>query len=144
MASAAQLRKIWGAAREIGLEETDLRALVERVSGSTSISALSFAQAGEVIDSLVAMGARAGTGRRRPSGRRAAKGEIKLISGPMRALISELRSQLGEKWMRDEYFAGACKRQIKQEHPRTAAEGSRVVEMLKKRIAYEEGRARDG
>ncbi len=140
MASAAQVRKIWAAAREIGLEESQLRGLIEDQVGSPSVSRLSFAQAGQVIETLIALGARAGAGAQKPSGRRAGAAEIKLISGPMRRLIQDLRAQLGDPWTKDAYFGGACRRLIKTDHPRTGREASRVVEMLKKRIAHAESR----
>jgi len=140
MPSGAQLKKVWASARELGLEEQELRDLVEDLTGRRSIGSLTFAQARDLIDALVRMGASRGPGTRKPSGRRAAANETKLISGDVRDYIARLRAQLGDRWLQDNYFAGACRRVIKRDRPRTAAEGARVVEMLKKRVAYEEGR----
>ncbi|AJA42396.1 hypothetical protein AJ85_05735 [Alkalihalobacillus alcalophilus ATCC 27647 = CGMCC 1.3604] len=47
-----QLRKIWATAKELNLEEDDLRSVVSEVSGSPSISSLTFDQAKAVIDRL--------------------------------------------------------------------------------------------
>lgn len=141
MPTRPQLRKIWGAAREIRLEEEALRDQVEAIAGHRRISKLTFAQADQLIELLVRLGATAGPGKRKPSGRRRAKGETKLISGEVRALIEDLRGQLGGKWLEDPYFAGACKRLFRKARPATAAEGARVVEMLKQRIAHDEQRA---
>lgn len=140
MPTGAQLRKIWASARELGLEEEQLRDAVEDLSGSRSISGLSFRQARELIDNLVRLGATPGGGASKPSGRRTGEAEVKLVSGDVRRLIEQLRGELGGKWLEDPYFEGACKRVIRRPRPRTGAEGARVVEMLKKRLAHEEGR----
>lgn len=49
-----QLKKIWAAARELGLDEDLLRGLSLAVTGSESIAALSKAQAAMLIDELEA------------------------------------------------------------------------------------------
>lgn len=138
MPNRAQLAKIWAGAKEVGIDEPALRDLVEEISGSRSISGLSFAQAGDVIDHLVAAGARKG---RKPSGRRTAPGEFKILSGDQRDLIQDLREQLGGKWTEDRYFEGACRRVIKKPRATTAGNGARVIEMLKARLEYERSRA---
>lgn len=138
MPTQAQVRKIWVSARELGLDEPDLRALVEDLTGSTSISNLSFTQARNVIDAMVRMGATPGAGASKPSGRRADPSEVKLVTGGVRDLIQDLRNKLGGKWLEEPYFEGACRRVIKTPRPRTGAEGARVVEMLKGRLVYEQ------
>ncbi|WP_228730294.1 regulatory protein GemA [Brevibacillus composti] len=47
-----QRRKIFGMQRQYGIDEDDLRSVVEQVSGSRSISALTKDQAIKVIDRL--------------------------------------------------------------------------------------------
>ncbi|ALA68821.1 hypothetical protein GT50_00455 [Geobacillus stearothermophilus 10] len=47
-----QRRKIFGMQRQYGIDEEDLRSVVEQVSGSRSISALTKEQAIQVIDRL--------------------------------------------------------------------------------------------
>lgn len=137
MPTQAQVRKIWASARELGLDEGELRALVEDLTGSSSLSSLTFLQARNLIDTMVRMGATPGPGTVKPSGRRTDSAEVKLMSGPVRDLIADLRQKLGGKWVEDPYFEGACKRLIRRPRPRTGAEGARVIEMLKKRLAYE-------
>ena len=141
-ATRAQIGKIWGASKEIGLERDDLYDLVARVSGSRSISELSFEHARIVIDRLVALGARAGTPKPHPSGKPREPGVTDMIRPDQLTMIEHLRQQLGGDWMRPEYFDGACKRVIKRAQPRTVAEGVRVIEMLKQRIKHEERKHR--
>lgn len=138
-ANRGQIAKIWAGAKEIGIEEPALRDLVEKVSGNRSISALSFAEAGDVIDHLVSAGARKGS---KPSGRRMPPGVKKLLTGDQRSLIQDLREKLGGKWTEDRYFEGACRRVIKKPRPTTAGNGARVIEMLKRRLEHEKARAK--
>ncbi len=142
-ANDRQVSKIWAAAREIGLEREQLYDLVEQVSGGRSISALTFAQAGAVIDALVRAGARAGTMSppAKPHGRRPAANEVLLVTAEQRELIERLREQLGGDWLRDEYFEGACMRLLRRPRPRTAGEAARTIEMLKQRLAHDRSKA---
>lgn len=127
-----QISRIWAAAREIGLDKDGVYDLIERVSGGRSLRALTVDQAGAVIDSLVRAGA---SKPRKPSGRRLPKGVKKLLTGGQRDEIERLRGELGGKWLEEPYFAGACKRLIRAERPSTGHQGSRVIEMLKQRVA---------
>lgn len=138
MATPPQIRKIWGAAREVKLDADQVRDLAEQVSGERSVARLTFDQAGRVIDHLVALGATGGTGARKPSGRRRAANETPMISPGVRKYIADLRRHIGGDWVRDAYFEGACERLIGVRRPRTAGEGARVVEMLKQRLAYQQ------
>lgn len=145
MATHPQLRRIWAAARELSLDETGLRDLVEQLSGQRSISKLPPAQVRELIDLLVQAGARPPANTpRKPSGRRKAPGEIQLITGEQRDYILDLRRQLGTDWERDRYFEGACQRLLKRPRPRTAGEGARVIEMLLRRLEHNRTRQSNG
>ncbi len=141
MPSKAQLKKIWASARELDLEEQELRDLVQSVSGSASISGLTYAAAGEVIEELVRLGATESPAYRprKPRGRKTEDGEILLITGAQREYIQDLREKLGGDWTRRRYFEGACKRLIRKPHPRTAGDAARVIEMLKARLNHQEG-----
>jgi hypothetical protein len=148
MPTNPQLKRIWAAAREVGLEEADLRDLVERCSGQRSISALTTEQAIPVIDALVRLGASApanATGRRRasrPSGTRKPEGVTQLMTPGQATLIDTLRSELGGDWARDEYFAGAVNKRLGKSRPATAGEAAQVIEMLKGRRSYNRRAAR--
>lgn len=143
-----QIPKIWAAAREVGVEEPQLRDLVARCSstGSNSIRALNAAEANNVIDALVRLGASSSTGgrggKRRPSGRRKADGETQMITPRQVEEIARRRAELGEDWIRDEYYAGACRKRLRKDRPATAAEGAKVIEMLKQVLAHERRKAR--
>lgn len=140
MATAPQLRKIWGSARELGLGEEELRDVVERVTAQRSISALTCAQARDVIDQLVRLGATPGAQAdqpRKPSGRRRPEGVAALITPDQRALIEDLRAQLGGNWTRDSYFEGACKRLLRRPRPASSGDAARVIEMLKRRLEHD-------
>lgn len=50
--TGGQLRMIWMTAKDKGLDEDTLRALVNRETGSTSISKLTKAQAAQVINAM--------------------------------------------------------------------------------------------
>jgi hypothetical protein len=144
MPTAAQTKKIWASAREVGLEESELRDLVFTLSGARSISKLSDFHARELIDLLVRGGARKGTPKPKPSGRRKAPNEVQMITPGQRTEIERRRTALGGDWLRDEYFAGACRKRIKLDAPRTAAQAAQVIEMLKERAAYNAGKEREG
>lgn len=142
MPSKAQMRKIWASARELGMEEETLRSIAHAVSGSDSLSALTFDEAKRVIDQLVEAGATRSPSYKsgKPRGRKTQDGEVLLITGPQRAHIQELREKLGDKWLRRRYFEGACMRLIHKPHPTTAGDGARVIEMLKARVKHQEAR----
>lgn len=141
MPTPAENTKIWAAARELGLSEDQLRDLVHQVSGQRSTRALTSAQTRALLDALVRLGARPGT-RRKPSGRRAADGVFKLITPAQRELIDALRGELGGDWLSDKYFAGACRKRLRgKERPTTAADGARMIEALKQRLAYNQRKA---
>lgn len=141
MPTKAQMRKIWASARELDFDEDQLRSMARDVSGSSSLSSLTFAEAGKLIDRMVRLGATASPSykRTKPRGRKTEEGEILLITGEQRQLIQQLREQLGDNWTRRRYFEGACKRLIRKPHPRTAGDGARVIEMLKARLKHQEG-----
>lgn len=142
MPTPAELRKIFASAREVRLEDEQLRDLVEQVSGQRSTRALSHEQTHQLIELLVGLGARKGAGRRKPAGRRPVDGVVNMISTAQRELIADLRTQLGEDWHRDEYFRGACRKVIHKDAPLTARDGERVIEMLRARGAYNRSRVR--
>lgn len=136
-ATAAQIRKLHFAAREVGLDQDGLYELVKQASnGGSSISALTVAQAGAVIDQLVRLGATKGR-QKKPSGRPKVDHVAVMISAEQRDLIEQLRRDLGESWLQDEYFQGACRRLIARPRPVTSADGVRVIEMLKARRAHD-------
>lgn len=142
MPTPPQLRKIFAAAREVGRSEEELRDLVELLSGARSISKLSETHTRELLDLLVRAGARAPAPRKKPSGRRTAPNETLLVTPSQRTEIERLRGKLGDDWLRDAYFAGACRKRIHQDAPRTAGEAMRVIEMLKQRLAYNRQQSR--
>jgi hypothetical protein len=140
MPNAAQRRAIFGAARQLGLDDEQLRDQVEGVSGGRSVSALTQPQTKELLDAFARAGARLGSNsqtKRKPRGRRTQPGETLLITGDQREMIEDMRRRLGGKWEEERYFEGACARVIKKPRPTTAGDGVRVIEMLKQRIAYE-------
>jgi len=144
MPTPAETRKIFAAAREVGLDEDRLRDLVEQVSGQRSTRALDRGQTHQLIELLVGLGARKGSGRPKPSGRRPIDGVVNMISSAQRDMIGDLRAQLGGDWGREEYFRGACGKVIHKPAPLTARDGERVIEMLRARLAYNRSRTRAG
>ncbi|HEX8276069.1 MAG TPA: phage protein GemA/Gp16 family protein [Longimicrobiaceae bacterium] len=142
MPNRAQLKKIFAASRELGLDEEQLRDQVEELSGARSISKLSEAHTRQLLDLLVRAGARTPAPRKKPSGRRTAPNETLLITPDQRTEIERLREELGGDWTRDAYFQGACRKRIKLDGPRTAGEAVQVIEMLKQRRAYDRGKRR--
>lgn len=141
MPTPRELRKIFAAARELGLEEEKLRDLVEQVSGQRSTRALDALQTSTVIDALVRLGAASGAVATKPSGRRSVRGVTKLITPGQHDMIAVLRTRLGGDWLRDEYFEGACGRLLRKDRPRTAGEAARTIEMLRARLAHRERRS---
>ncbi|HEX6038951.1 phage protein GemA/Gp16 family protein [Longimicrobium sp.] len=141
MPSKRELAKIFAAAREVRLSEEQVRDVAEQVSGQRSISALDPQQTREVIDSLVRLGARGWTNGKKPSGRPRVPGVIKLITPEQRSYIQDLRKKLGEDWLRDEYFHGACGKVIGKPKATTAGDAARVIEMLRARLGYDKRRA---
>ncbi len=143
MPTVMETRKIFAGAREIGITEEQLRDLVEQVSNQRSVRQLTRTETGRLIDLLVQAGVRpAAAPAKKRSGRRVPAGVLKMITPGQRGQITWLRDQLGGDWLRDEYFAGACRRRIKKDAPTTAAEAASVIEMLKKRTDYNHKRAR--
>jgi hypothetical protein len=142
MATQGQITKIFAAAREVGWEREQVYELVHQVSGGESVRALSAAQTSAVIDALIQAGARPGQKPVKPRGRRAAPNETLLITPDQRTLIDDLRARLGGRWTEDRYLEGACAKLLKKLRPVTAGEAARVIEMLKKRLAYESQRSR--
>jgi hypothetical protein len=156
MPSPRQIARLWAAAREISLDRDGVYALVHQASGGDSITALSHEQYDAVIAGLVRLGAQPSGGdgraaaapRRKASGRKRAPNETALIRPGQRALIEQLRQQLGGRFVGDDkYFAGVCRKAIHVDAPRTAAEAAKLIEGLKRRRGYEqrmraEGRAR--
>jgi hypothetical protein len=147
MPTAGELKRIWAAAREIGLGEEALRNVVEDVSGQRSLRALSQYETGRVIDCLVRAGARparaAGepAGRGKASGRRQTPGVVRMVTPAQRAYIADLRGKLGGDWLSDRYYEGACLKLLGKAVPTTSSDGSRVVQMLKIRLGASPGRA---
>jgi hypothetical protein len=48
-----QIKKIWVTAKQLGMDEIDLRGLVKNLTGADSISGMTKAQASQLIDYLV-------------------------------------------------------------------------------------------
>jgi hypothetical protein len=142
-----QIRKIMAAARELDLDEGQLRDLIGQRSatGSRSKRELTVGEAAAVIDDLVRLGASSGTAGARgkkPSGRRSPAGVTRMITPEQREMIEQLRAELGGSWIRDEYFAGACRKRLRgKERPATSAEAATMIEVLKQRRAYDRSRA---
>ena len=137
MPTPAELRKIFAGAREAGLDDSQLRDLVEQITGQRSTRALNRDHTKRVIDGLVQLGARPGSPRPpKPSGRRPTPGVTAMISPAHMQLIQKLREQIGGDFVRDEYFAGVCRKVIHKSRPVTAADANRVVEALKRRAAW--------
>ncbi|HEX8320998.1 phage protein GemA/Gp16 family protein [Longimicrobium sp.] len=141
MPTPAETRKLFAGAREAGLDVEQLRDLVEAASGQRSTKQLNRDQTRQVIDALVKLGARAGTPGRKPSGKRQPAGVTAMITPAQRTYIADLRAQLGGDWLKDEYFAGACKKRMGKTGLTTSADANRAIELLKKRIAYNAQRA---
>jgi len=54
--TSGQNRKIWALANELGIDETALRDLVERLTGQRSTSALTIIQANQLIEEMNRLG----------------------------------------------------------------------------------------
>ena len=114
MITKAQIKKIWALAREMQLDEDLLRAVVEDVSGSESISKLSKQQAIWIIDRLKKTG-RAGMATQKQIWK-----------------MKQLAIQLG--WAHEKRLTGFVKKyaQVERLEWITAAQAWRIIEGLKK------------
>lgn len=129
MSAAATMRAIHVARRELGLEEDDYRALLERVTGERSLRAMTPAQLFLVVDTLRASGAPA----RRLTGPYAGKLQALWISAWNLGLVRDRR---------DSAMLAFVRRQTGIEHTRflrDAQDARKAVEALKSWIAREGG-----
>lgn len=140
MPTRAQTTKVFTAAKEIGWDREQIYDLVEQVSGGRSVSALTMDQASAVIDAMVRAGARAGTPKKKPRGRRTAENETLMVTRQQIDLMLDYRERLGGRWLEERYFEGACVRLIRRPRPINAGQGARVIEMLKRRLAHQEAK----
>lgn len=123
-----QIRKLWMQAKELDMEEEDLRGLVFNLTGSDHISTMTKAQAGRVIDYL--------SDRIRGDYRPHAASRQQLNK------IKKLAAELG--WGDDpKRLAGFVKRQTGVDNERWLDAGGawRVIEGLKKMLKREKDKA---
>jgi hypothetical protein len=114
-----QIRKLFAMAKQLGMDDVDLRGIVKNVTGSDHVSTITKAQAGQLIDYL--------TDRARGDYRPAAASRQQLY------MIRKLAAELG--WNDNpNRLAGFIKRQTGVDHERwlDAAGAWRVIEGLKK------------
>lgn len=121
----AQVRRIFGLARERGLDEQELRALVEEVTGQAHISRLNFTKADAVI---VRLGGEPMAARRTIQYRRAKAGVSQVVRPAQLQLIASLASQ--RHWSA-ETLQHFCRRQCGHFPLRTTKDANKVVEALK-------------
>lgn len=121
----AQRSKLFAAARELGLDNDELHALVKDVTGKTSVRQLTMDEAGHVIDALVQRGASSGARHPLPAG------VPRLVTPWQLARIRDLIHTLGWQDARPLY-EGVIKRALGGPvYPRTSAEAGKVIEAFK-------------
>ncbi len=91
-----QNRKLWATARELSMEESELRNLVEKVTGSRSISKLTKGQACRVIDRLEGKASKKKKPRRKEKGILKNESVIVLVTPEQLGFIENLRKEA--KW----------------------------------------------
>lgn len=123
--STQQVRCIFGLAKQKGLDSDELHALVEEVTGQSSIRALSFAQADSVIERL---GGEAFASRRTVQHRRQRAGVRQIAQASHLQLMYDLARR---RSMGDEGLASMAARMHVPFPPRTTADTNKLVEALK-------------
>ena len=121
----AQLRTIFALSKNRGLNDDELRSIVEEQTGSRSISGLSRNDAEKVIGRL---GGRSVTPRRTVQHRRRKAG-VPQIASP--AHLDLMRSLARQRDMSDAGLEQLSRRQCGHYPPRTTSETNSVVEALK-------------
>lgn len=131
----AQVKRIWGLARERGLDSDELHAVVEDATregalpGKTSIRLLTAAEADRVIERL---GGQALQSRRTVQHRRKRAGILAVATQAQLDLMRDLARQ--RNWS-EEALADFSRRQCGHYPPRTTAQANKVIEPLKAMIA---------
>lgn len=132
--SSGQVRAIFGAAKSLDLNDDELRAVVEEVTGTRSISQLTRNDAARVIDRLSARlssrpsGSRHCTPRRTVQYRRKRAGVVQLATP---SHLELMRSLARHRNMSDEGLEQLSRRMVGHFPPRTTVDTSKVVEALK-------------
>jgi len=118
-----QIRKLWTVAKQLGMDDVDLRGLVFNMTGSDHISTITKAQAGRLIDYLVDRS----RGDYRP----------RAVSKQQLYMIRKLAAELG--WDDPRRLAGFIKRQTGVDSERWLDAGGawKVIEGLKKMLKRE-------
>lgn len=124
--TVSQVRAIFGLAKTRGLNDDELRAVVEEQTGSRSISGLSRYDAEKVINRL--NGTAPEPARRTVQHRRRQAG-VPQIASP--AHLDLMRSLARRRNMSDEGLEQLSRRQCGHYPPRTTSETNSVVEALK-------------
>lgn len=127
-----QLRRIFGLAKPLGLDEDDLRQLAaDRTGGRVArLSLLSFDEANEMIRHLggdpLTLAAR--TPRRTVNHHRQQAGVKQISQGRHLKLMRDLARGRG---ISDEGLRNLCRRMLQHDAPRTTAETNKIIEALK-------------
>jgi hypothetical protein len=97
MISKKQIKAIWALAHREGLEEEELRKLVESFTGKKSIRSLSQQEAGEIIEDLLLKGVKAGWAFQRAMDKekRGTRAQIAFIGGLSRQIGWDQSQALG-------------------------------------------------
>jgi Protein of unknown function (DUF1018) len=121
----AQLRRIYGLAKDCGLDNEELHALVFDATNKSSIAALNVTQADVVIARL---GGEPLAARRTIQQRRKNAGIVAVVSPAQIQLIADLASQ--RHWSA-ETLQEFCRRQTGHFPLRTTKDANKVIEALK-------------
>lgn len=124
----AQVRSIFGRAKERGLNDEQLHSLVSAETGLDSIRALNKEQADKVIVALGGVALTSRKSRRTAQHHRQKAGVKQIVTQEQLNLMTFLADQLGWTIGSTEKF---CKRQIRREKPTTTEEANKVIEGMK-------------
>ncbi len=123
-----QLKLLWMLARQLGMDNDSLHALVFKLAGKDSIKTLSISEAAKIIDNLIETGAK--VKRKRKSRRDLPANVVELVTVEQKRFIKYLEKQLG--WQNDpERLKGFLRKIIKREGVRTKQEGIKIIQGLK-------------
>ena len=126
-----QVRAIFGLAKQRGLDEDELRALVEEVTkrkvpaGRTGVATLNLTQADALI---VKLGGRSLAARRTIQQRHKNAG-VQQLAGPNQ--LEYMRRLATARGWSEETLADFCFRQCRHNTPRTTRQANQVIEALK-------------
>ena len=127
--TVAQLRAIFGLAKQRGLNSDTLHMLVEAETGKASIKELNFTDANKVIRGLGGREfKRAETPRRTTQYRRQRTGAEQIATKEQFTLIGRLASQ--RDWT-PESMIKFCQRTIRTDRPKTTKQANVIIEALK-------------